>query len=61
MVDVNEVWRNQWQLMPAERGKATGDDRPCLLVASGLAGEVPTIEFRYGRVEVVEIECNPCS
>ena len=56
VVDVDAVRRGRRQLVPVECGVAAGDDRPCVRVGGGFAGEVAGVEFRDGGVEVVEVE-----
>ena len=44
------------ELTPVERSVTAGDDRPRVRVGGRFAGEVSGVEFRDGRVEVVEVE-----
>ncbi len=44
------------EFVPVERGAGPRDDRPRVRVCGRFAGEVPGIEFREGRVDVVGVE-----
>ncbi|MGZ7036322.1 MAG: hypothetical protein ACXVIQ_14005, partial [Ilumatobacteraceae bacterium] len=56
MIDVDRICCGPWQLVPIESGEAVHDHRPRMRVGGGLSGEVSSVEFREGGVDVVDIE-----
>ncbi len=58
MVDGDVVRRGEF--VPVEGGAFPCDGRPRLRVSGGFAGEVTSVEFGEGVVEIVEVERHDC-
>ena len=50
------VRRRRGKFVPVERGVGPRDDRPRVRVGGRFAGEVPSIEFGEGGVDVIKVE-----
>src|ERR1700758_5495268 len=60
VVDTHRIRCRRGDFAPIVRNVNTGDYLPCARIRCRFAGEVPTIEFRYRGVEVVELEHDSC-